>query len=110
MRRNRKMDIITKRACSRSISLSLSNEPEPTGSTVASVGIDEILFDEFKEAERLIIQTKNSTYTFSITEPIEHRGTLIGGVLDKNAVSAQLVGPDPDRLKTGSRAIFWIEA
>jgi hypothetical protein len=70
-------------------------------------------------ADEIMIRTGNSIYSFSVTDPVERRGILSGGALDKMEVTAALVGSVVEGeggsctflsgLKTGARALFYIE-
>jgi hypothetical protein len=69
--------------------------------------------------DEIMIRTGNSIYTFSVTDPQERRGILSGGALDEMAVTAALIGSVAEGeggsctflsgLKTGARALFYIE-
>jgi len=64
-----------------------------------------------------LIETRNSTYSFSIVDPKSRTGVLSGGALSDQAEDATLIGvrfesgePDSDtsRLATDSRALFYL--
>ena len=77
-----------------------------------------IAFDELFSADTIWVQTGKSNYQFSVLDPSSHRGTLTGGFLGDQTVGAILSGAmtadrtgfDPSGLKTGSRAVFFIES
>ncbi len=70
-------------------------------------------------ADEIMIRTGNSVYSFSLTDPVEGRGILSGGRLEGLGVTAALVGSVAEGeddsytflsgLKTGARALFYIE-
>lgn len=77
--------------------------------TAETLNIDEILFDELEAADTLIVQTRNSTYTFSVTDAADRLGTLTGGALTF-VVDARLVKAGSNKLKVGSSVVFLIES
>jgi hypothetical protein len=75
--------------------------------------------NNFSDSEQILIRTQNSEYKFSVTDPEEHRGTLSGGSLGEQKRDAVLVGTladnsrvatGPLELKTGRRALFFLQA
>ena len=79
----------------------------------------ELSLRDLCQSEEIMIQTANSIYSFSVTDPVERRGILSGGVLEGLEVYAALAGSvlegEGDSysflsgLKTGTRALFYIE-
>jgi hypothetical protein len=79
----------------------------------------ELSLGDLCQAEEIMIQTANSIYSFSVTDPVERRGILSGGVLEGLEVKAALAGSVVhgegnsysflSGLKTGTRALFYIE-
>lgn len=73
-------------------------------------------------SDQILIRTQNSEYRFSVTDPIERKGTLSGGTLGDNSRDAVLIGTlsegnNPNAfdkvsggLKTGKRALFYLSA
>ncbi|HEY3135485.1 MAG TPA: hypothetical protein VGL29_05485 [Blastocatellia bacterium] len=76
-----------------------------------------IALDELHEADTLSVQTKESKYQFSVLDPSRRMGTLTGGVLGHEIFNAYLSGTmsgdntnfDSRELKTGARALFFID-
>jgi hypothetical protein len=78
----------------------------------------EIAFKEIHATDNILIQTANSTYRFSVTDPQRRRGFLSGGALPGDLEDATLVGvliennhgfqSDMSRLRTDSCALFFI--
>jgi hypothetical protein len=76
-----------------------------------------IAFDDLCRADRISVQTKNSNYQFSVLDPSERKGMLTGGLLGDEIMEAVLNGTmsehhvdfDSRELKTGARAVFFIE-
>jgi hypothetical protein len=83
-----------------------------------AVPTEEIAFDEVNAADKILIQTKNSEYRFSVVDPEGRRGRLSGGSFGNQLQDATLVGAligshgnaskDTSRLKINSRALFYI--
>jgi hypothetical protein len=79
----------------------------------------ELSLGDLRQAEEIMIQTANSIYSFSVTDPVERRGILSGGVLEGLEVNAAFAGSVMQGegnsynflsgLKTGTRALFYIE-
>jgi hypothetical protein len=79
----------------------------------------ELSFGGLCPADEIMIQTGNSLYSFSVTDPDVRRGILSGGVLEGRGVAATLMGSFVEgeegsctllsSLKTGARALFYIE-
>jgi hypothetical protein len=75
-------------------------------------------FDELLVTDTIWVQTKTSNYMFVVTDPSSRRGTLTGGFLGNQTAGAIVSGAmtpdrdgfDPSGLKTGSRAVFLVEA
>lgn len=80
----------------------------------------EIVFKDLKPDENLLIRTENSEYRFRVVNPDERRGLLTGGSLGNTRREAVLIGTlpdgnyieaaDPERIKTGTRALFFLGA
>ncbi|HVG19093.1 MAG TPA: hypothetical protein VNI02_08560 [Blastocatellia bacterium] len=80
----------------------------------------EIIFKDISPSDRIMIRTQNSEYRFSVLDPDERRGILTGGSLGNQQRNAVLVGTlsgggnsfasDASKLKTGSRALFYLTA
>lgn len=76
-----------------------------------------IAFDDLSRADRISVDTKKSNYQFSVLDPAERKGILTGGWLGDETVEAFLSGTMSDDnsdfsstgLKTGGRAVFFIE-
>lgn len=76
-----------------------------------------IALDELHEADTLSVQTKKSKYQFLVSDPSRRRGTLTGGALGDQMLEAFLSGTisedntdfDSSELKTGARALFFID-
>jgi hypothetical protein len=89
---------------------------EPLAKTSAAV--NEIVFDELGEGDLFLLQTHNSTYSFSVTDVKKRRGILTGGSLGKKRLRAFFICTENDqdksatsistRLFIGARAIFAI--
>lgn len=75
-----------------------------------SLPIDEILFEDLEAADTLIVQTRNSTYTFSVTDAADRLGRLTGGAIEPLVVDARLLKVGSGKLKVGSTAVFLIES
>jgi hypothetical protein len=76
----------------------------------------EIHFDDLSPGDRILIETNNSFYSFTINEPKILAGRLIGGVLGNRLVNAALLPswfamPNlaPQSFKVGSRLVFMVE-
>jgi hypothetical protein len=79
---------------------------------------EEIAFDEVNAADRILIQTQNSEYRFSVVDPQSRRGKLSGGSFGNQLQDATLVGvlignpgnasSDTSRLKINSCALFYV--
>ena len=77
-----------------------------------------IAFDDLCRADRILIQTRNSNYQFSVLDPSEGKGMLTGGWLCDEIMEAVLSGTmsehhidfDSKELKTGARAVFFIDS
>ena len=79
---------------------------------------DEIHLDDLSATDQILIETTNSFYSFTITEPKILAGRLIGGVLGNRLVNAALLpswfanrNPNftPQSFKVGSRLVFMVE-
>jgi len=91
-------------------------QSEPLTSLPATV--NEIVFDELGEGDLFLVQTHNSTYSFSVTDVKKRRGILMGGGLGKKRLRAFFICTENDkdksatsistRLFIGARAIFAI--
>jgi hypothetical protein len=78
----------------------------------------EIHFDDLSPGDRILIETNNSFYSFTITEPKILAGRLIGGMLGNRLVDAALLPSwltrptpnlTPQSFKAGSRLVFMVE-
>lgn len=75
-------------------------------------------FDKLTRADTISVQTMKSSYQFSVLDPCNRKGLLSGGSLGDHAIEAFLSGMvfdnhrdfDTAELKTGGRAIFFIES
>jgi hypothetical protein len=81
--------------------------------------VQEIPFNDLEAKDSLLIETRNSTYSFSILDPKSRTGLLSGGALSERAERATLIGvklesgeadSDTSRLTTDSRALFYLHA
>jgi len=80
----------------------------------------ELAFKDIDESDMILIRTQNSEYRFAITDAEGRRGILSGGSLGDGGRDANLVGALPEsgaaivgdtsKLKTGSRALFYLSA
>ncbi len=78
-----------------------------------------IEFDELRSSEEIIIETKNSSYRFAVSDAYARRGYLSGGSVGEQPIRATLMGVVTKRgdsfmtdawcLKTNGRAFFYIE-
>ena len=94
------------------VSPEATREIEPAGST------QEIDFNKVNASDRILIQTQNSEYRFSVVDPQSRSGKLSGGSFGNQLQDATLVGvlvgsyesprSDTSRLKTNSCALFYI--
>jgi hypothetical protein len=77
-----------------------------------------IAFDELLVADTILVRTRKSNYQFFVSDPSSLKGTLTGGFLGdqtagailSGAMTADKTGFDAAGLKTGSRAVFFVEA
>jgi len=77
-----------------------------------------IAFDKLSRADTISMQTKKSNYQFSVLDPSNRKGLLSGGSLGDDAIEAFWTGMvsedsrdfDTDELKTGGRAVFFVES
>lgn len=82
--------------------------------------VEEIAYESLNSNDEIIIQTANSRYRFSVTDPDHHRGLLSGGSLGDNPYIVTFAGTlheekgrdlsETARLKTQARALFYIES
>ena len=76
-----------------------------------------IELDQLCKGDRVSVQTRRSSYQFSVSDASRRRGTLTGGALGNQILEAFLGGTiskdrtdsDSSELKTGARAIFFID-
>jgi|SRR6185503_10286776 len=76
-----------------------------------------IELDRLSKGDRVSVQTQRSRYQFSVLDASTQRGTLTGGALGNQILEVFLCGTisedrtdsDSSELKTGSRAIFFID-
>jgi hypothetical protein len=71
---------------------------------------DQILFEHIKTGDTITIHTRNSTYTFWVTDEAERRGDLTGGPLEARVLDVKLMNVDGNKLTLGSRAMFLVES
>lgn len=78
----------------------------------------EIQLADLNETDQILIETANSFYNFTITEPKLLAGKLIGGALGNRLLNAALIPAGfagcssnyaPDSFKVGSRLMFLVE-
>src|SRR5205085_3794638 len=78
----------------------------------------EIHIADLNETDQILIETANSFYNFTITEPKLLAGKLIGGVLGNRLMNAALIPQGftgcsphytPESFKVGSRLMFLVE-
>ena len=90
---------------------------QPPASEKNARRVAEITFNELRANDSLLIETRNSTYNFSIVDPKSRLGVLSGGALSDHAEDATLIGvklesgavdSDTSRLTTHSRALFYL--
>ncbi|HZM87120.1 MAG TPA: hypothetical protein VFF31_11405 [Blastocatellia bacterium] len=82
-----------------------------------NTGAKVIALDQLCKGDKVSVETRRSTYQFSVSDPSRRRGTLSGGALGNQVLDVFLSGtmsedttdPDPSELKTGARALFLIE-
>jgi len=102
--------------CGIALPAALAQKPARPRAALAS--IEEIAFDDVKATDRILIQTENSEYRFSVVDPESRRGVLSGGSFGDKLQDATLVcvlirgrigeGRDTSRLKIDSRALFYL--
>jgi hypothetical protein len=77
-----------------------------------------IAFDTLSRADTISMQTTKSNYQFSVLDPSIRKGLLSGGSLGDDTIEAFWTGMisedrrdfDTDELKTGARAVFFVES
>jgi len=77
-----------------------------------------IEFDKLSCADTISVQTLKSSYQFSLLDPSNRKGLLSGGSLGDEGIEAFLSGMVSDdsrefettELKTGARAVFFVES
>jgi len=77
-----------------------------------------IVLDKLGNTETISVQTMKSSYHFSVLDPTNRRGLLSGGSLGDQVIEAFLTGTvsedsrrfDTDELRTGERAVFFVES
>lgn len=87
------------------------------GSAMSDARAKVIAFDDLSSADRILVQTKRSKYQFSVSDPHNRKGTLTGGLLGDQILDAFFSGTisedftefDSLKLKSGTRAVFFIE-
>lgn len=77
-----------------------------------------IAFEEIGQNDKVVINTSNSHYQFSISDPRTHRGMLSGGAIGdepREAVLIESISKNGDGgvrdfrgLRTGARALFYL--
>lgn len=79
---------------------------------------NEIQLTDLNETDQILIETANSFYNFTVTEPKLLAGKLIGGVLGNRLMNAALIPAGfascssnyaPESFKVGSRLMFLVE-
>lgn len=66
---------------------------------------NEVAFDEIATTDVILIQTLNSLYRFSVTDPNIFQGDLLGGPFKENSIEAVLCAP---KLSVGFSARLFI--
>jgi len=82
------------------------------------VNYKSIEFDKLSRSDTISVQTTKSNYQFSVLDPSNRKGLLSGGSLGDHAIEAFLSGMvsddsrdfDTAELKTGGRAVFFVES
>jgi hypothetical protein len=77
-----------------------------------------IVLDSLGNADTISVQTMRSNYHFAVLDPTNRKGLLSGGSLGDQAIEAFLSGTvsddsryvDTDELRTGERAVFFVES
>jgi len=72
--------------------------------------------DGLHNQDQISVQTASSRYQFSVEDPSTRKGTLSGGRIGEHGVEAVFTGSvsedkdsfDARRLRTGSRAVFFV--
>lgn len=77
-------------------------------SVITNDSAREIMFETLSVGDSLILQTRNNTYQFIITNHITRQGFLTGGVFGQISVPASLCLPF--ELRTGTQLRFHIES
>lgn len=89
--------------------------PNPSATTKSA---EELILANLHAADIVLIQTANSLYRFTLSDPAQRRGRLSGGVLGDQDVNAIFLGGivaktsflnNTNSLSLGSRALFVIE-
>ncbi|HYP30050.1 MAG TPA: hypothetical protein VE262_25320 [Blastocatellia bacterium] len=91
-------------------------EEEPTRAGTVS----EICLDKVDPSDRIVIETRNSLYQFSVMDANQRRGVLSGGPLSEGIRDAVLMGTLSSEsgsfkvnhlsLRTNARAFFFIKS
>ena len=91
--------------------------PAPKLSSIAK-SAEELILANLATTDTVLIQTANSIYRFTLSDPAQRRGRLSGGVLGEQDVNAIFLGGIAARtsqlnnaasLSLGNRALFVIE-
>ena len=91
--------------------------PAKSSDNGKNTGAKAIMLDQLCKGDKVSVETRRSTYQFSVSDPSRRRGTLSGGALGSQVLDVFFSGtmsedttdPDPSELKTGARALFFIE-
>jgi hypothetical protein len=100
--------------------LCLGSLPEPAASKrsgrlaterIPNEAASEVPLDQMRENDQIVIQTSHSAYIFLVIDPVMRLGLVVGGLFGEYATEAYLEvlpAAHDDRLRTGSRAIFYV--
>jgi hypothetical protein len=67
----------------------------------------EVLTDELNVADAVRLQTRNSVYLFTLTNPAARQGMLTGGVFGNSPAEATII--DPLSIRNGLKVRFRID-
>ncbi len=76
---------------------------------------NEVTLNDLNTADTIFLETRHSTYQFTVTDAVARAGILSGGLLHEAQIAANFLcsvssregaSDDTQRLKVGSRAIF----
>src|SRR5262245_44419033 len=100
--------------------LSLHSLPEPAASkrsgrfaseSIAIEAAPGIALDQMRQNDQIVIQTSHSAYIFLVIDPANRLGMVFGGWFGDYPTEAYLEvlpAADDDRLRSGSRALFYV--